>query len=130
MTKCNQAYLFICVTLPSTPQGYCGLRMRWPKTRLSPQWVFGGIISVMTLLPLMLAATSGIAFAPNWSWWSTGRGWAHLTWFGDGSSDWSGSSTQEVCILSSVPFSDILERLKDQSMVITDVLVNIYKIVK
>ena len=92
--------------------------------------MFGGIISVMTLLPLILAATSEIAFAPNWSWWSTSRSWADLTWLGDRSSAWSGSSTQEVCILSSVPFSDILARLKDQSMVITDVLVNIYKIVK
>lgn len=92
--------------------------------------MFGGIISMMTLLPLILAATSEIAFAPNWSWWSTGRGGADLTWLGDRHSEWSGSSTQEVCILRSVLFSDILERLEHQSMVITDVLVNIYKIVR
>ena len=95
MTKSNQAYLFICVILPSTPQGYCGILMRWPKTRFTPQWVLDGIISVMILLPLVLGAISEIASAPHWSWWSTDRGWADLTWLGDRSSDWSGHSTQE-----------------------------------
>lgn len=91
--------------------------------------MFGGIISMMTLLPLILAATSEIAFAPNWSWWSTGRGGADLTWLGE--AFWViRSSTQEVCILRSVLFSDILRDWSIQSMVITDVLVNIYKIVR